>query len=160
MSYPRGTTKEFKELNRAHVFDVQLEFPHLAPVAAAQWALESGWGSSPLAKAYCNFAGMKWRPEMAAYGADPVTVRAHDGKDSYCRFQSYVDFIQAYWARFDVIHAYEGWRDHVSSPKEFMLFIGPIWVGGSPADGREYVRKVLQIHNERLAKIYRSLLEG
>lgn len=158
MSFPRTATNGFRELiHRQHYLTV--EFPHLKAVAGAQWALESGWGSSPLARRYYNYAGMKWRPGMEEYGAEPVSYQAHDGRATYARFHSYADFINAYWGRLDDISAYSGWREHAATPKDFMLFIGPIWVGGSPAHGREYVRKVLQLHDERLARIYRSLAE-
>ena len=64
-----------------------LPHPKLRAVTLAQWLLESGRGSSALAREHLNFAGLKWRPEMAPF-ATRIDYAAHDGADAYCRFAS------------------------------------------------------------------------
>jgi len=49
----------------------------LKKASLAQWILESGRGTSELARNYLNFAGLKYRDRMAGY-ATPVT---HTGAD-------------------------------------------------------------------------------
>ncbi|TVV72053.1 glucosaminidase domain-containing protein [Sphingomonas solaris] len=74
-----------------------LPHPALKPVTLAQWLLESGRGTSALARDHLNFAGLKWRAEMAPF-ATRVDHAAHDGADAYCRFASVEAFIGGYWA--------------------------------------------------------------
>lgn len=97
------------------------EFDDLKEVTLAQWILESGWATSPLAQQHNNFAGLKWRDEMRGY-ATPVTYRAHDGEDEYCKFENIDKFIEGYW-RFLMRSPYRGWNDHTSEAREFIQFL-------------------------------------
>jgi hypothetical protein len=114
-----------------------IEFPKLRPVTLAQWILESGWGSSELARTYKNFGGIKWRPAMAGY-ATKVSYNASDGVDDYCAFKTYPDFIKGYWKFLDR-PPYHGWRDHTDG-ESFISFIGPIY---TPTKG--YAERVLDL---------------
>jgi N-acetylmuramoyl-L-alanine amidase len=145
--FPASTTENFKAL--AYLYgSTDIEFPHLKGVSLAQWALESGWGTSNLARQHRNYAGMKWRKADAQFGnAQPYT--AHDGRTEYTHFNRNLDFIRAYWNRLDGVSAYKGWRNHTATPEDFIRFVGPIWVGqGVDA---QYVKRVLYIYNTRIA---------
>jgi N-acetylmuramoyl-L-alanine amidase len=103
----------------------RISHPQLKSVTLAQWLLESGRGTSPLAVQHLNFGGLKWRPEMAPH-ARSVSYEAHDGRDDYCKFASVDDFIAGYWT-FIGRSPYRGWESHSSSGAQFMRFVGPIY---------------------------------
>jgi len=149
---PLSTTPGFIELLK--VADAtEIEFPNLKSVAAAQWALECGWGTSALAREHHNYGGAKWRPWCKPYGK-PVQYTAWDGPDTYVSFNSDADFIAAYWKRLDVTSAYSGWRFKTDTPAAFMSHIGPPWVGVSDAHAKAYVRRVLDIHANTMSKVF------
>ncbi|MBO9622249.1 MAG: N-acetylmuramoyl-L-alanine amidase [Sphingomonas sp.] len=102
-----------------------IRYPHLKPVTLAQWLLESGRGTSDLAKLHYNFGGLKWRPEMGLF-ATRVLYNAHDGQDAYCKFATLENFIAGYWA-FIGRAPYSGWETHVATPADYIRFIGPIY---------------------------------
>ena len=112
--------------------------PQLKEVTLAQWMLESGRATSGLAKDHYNFAGLKWRPEMAPY-AKRISYEAHDGTDFYCKFPTVESFINGYWA-FINRSPYSGWEEHVQSGEDYIRYIGPIY---TPTNG--YANKVLQL---------------
>lgn len=121
---------------------VRIDFPHLKGVTLAQWALESGYGQSALAKEHLNFAGMKWRDVMKPY-ATPVLYQAHDGRENYCKFKTVDDFIKGFWARLDLMKPYAGWRNHAKTPEAFVKFIAEIW-----APKQNYEAKVLELYRK------------
>lgn len=149
---PKTATLWFKELMDVYR-ETPIEFPHLKGVTAAQWALESGWGTSGLAREHNNYAGAKWRAGFEAYGR-PVSYGAWDGRDTYFHFNDERAFITAFWKRLDTLPAYKGWRNHTASPDAFIRFIGPTWVGVSKAHGQEYIQKILRIYNTNTKAIY------
>lgn len=102
-----------------------IQYPKLKAVTLAQWMLESGRGSSDLAKLHFNFGGLKWRPEMANF-ATKIMYQAHDGLDAYCKFATLEKFISGYWA-FIGRSPYAGWQQHVATPEDYIRFIGPIY---------------------------------
>ena len=122
----------------------EIRYPQLKAVTCAQWGLESGWGTSGLAKHHFNFGGAKWRPYMNPW-ASPVSYKAHDGETIYCEFDTLGDWINGYWGRFIKERAYKGWDTHTKTAENFITFIGPIWLGMGDAKGDEYVLKVLRI---------------
>lgn len=128
----------FKKLARTYQ-GLAIAYPHLKAVTLAQWALESGWGTSRLATQHLNFGGLKYRPEMAPY-ARKVRYKAHDGEEDYCAFDSLEEFITGYWA-FLERSPYAGWEDHTASPADFIGFIGPIYCPGNP----QYAALVLSL---------------
>lgn len=130
---------------KAAYLAMNIEHPQLKAVTFAQWALESGRGTSPLGRIHLNFAGMKWRPFMSDV-AEKVWYNAHDGGGFYCKFASFQNFIAGYWLRLDRHPSYHGWRQHVSTPESFINFIGPIWA--PPSGNPNYVPKVLQLLEE------------
>lgn len=142
----------FKELLDVY-YETPIEFEHLKGITAAQWAKESGWGGSALAREHNNYAGAKWRAGLEPYGR-PVTYSAWDGRDTYFHFNDEASFIAAYWKRFDLLPAYKGWRNHTRTPEEFITFIGPKWLGMTPADNARYIKDVLRIYNERTKAIF------
>ena len=117
-------TEEFRQL-AGQYGNTEIDFDNLRAVTTAQWMLESGYGQSQLARQYLNFAGLKWRPEMASF-ASPVTYEAHDGADQYCKFDTLAKFIAGYWHFIDR-PPYVGWRNHAGSAEDFIGFIGPIY---------------------------------
>ena len=129
----------FEELV-SHYRSAGIAFPSLKAVTLAQWMLESGRGTSRLAKEHLNFAGLKWRKEMVGY-ATPVQYQANDGSDLYCKFTGVDKFIAGYW-KFLSRSPYHGWEDYAAeSPEAFIGFIGPIF---NPA-GDAYVNKILAL---------------
>lgn len=130
-------TPEFRELI-ARYADTNVELPNLKPVTLAVWILESGRGESRLATEHRNFAGMKYRSEIAQY-AKRVNYDAHDGSGYYCEFATLEDFISGYWAFLDRA-PYAGWRDLAHDEAEFIRFVGPIW-----AQDQNYAEKVLNL---------------
>lgn len=143
LSLPLKTSKQFTDL-----IDVTgehpCEFPHLRETVLAQMALESGYGTSDLAKQHLNFAGMKWREIMSRF-ASPISYEANDGRTKYCKFSTVLNFWNGYWHRLDAMSAYDGWRDHTKNGDDFIAFIGPIWLGLRPSQNKEYVKKVLNV---------------
>jgi N-acetyl-anhydromuramyl-L-alanine amidase AmpD len=105
------------------------DFDDLQNASLAQWILESGWAKSPLARDYFNFAGLKWRPEMANWTEakdgvviQPVKYMAHDGLDTYCKFASPSAYINGYW-RFLMRSPYAGWEMHASNPRDYISYL-------------------------------------
>lgn len=115
-----------------------IRHPQLRAVTLAQWLLESGRATSDLARLHLNFGGLKWRPEMAGF-ATRVEYEASDGVDFYCKFATIESFINGYW-RFINRPPYSGWEGHVSTPEDYIGFIGPIY---TPTPG--YAAKVLNL---------------
>lgn len=147
MNLPKNATAQFVLLVD-RVQEHPTEFPELRNTVLAQWALESGWGTSDLARKHFNYAGMKWRDGMYTV-AKPVSYLAHDGRTKYCHFENNAMFIEGYWRRLDLINAYDGWRERATkSANHFINFIGPIWLGLTPEKNQEYVRKVLAIRDQ------------
>lgn len=150
---PQHTSMSFREL--LLVLDAtQIEFPHLKSVVAAQWALESGWGTSKLATQHHNYAGAKWRAWCKPFGK-PVQYDAWDGPDTYVSFNTDADFIAAYWKRLDVTEAYSGWRLNTATPEAFIRHIGPPWVAVSPEHGAAYVKRILKINEDIMRTVFR-----
>lgn len=119
-------------------YDDPIRYPGLRAVTLAQWMLESGRGTSGLATAHYNLAGMKWRSEMAPY-ATKVLYLAHDGPDYYCKFATLENFIAGYWA-FLNRSPYSGWEEHTDDPEDFIGFIGKTYSGSDT-----YAAKVLAL---------------
>ncbi len=126
-----------------------IEFPHLKGIAFAQWALESGTGSSNLASWHLNFAGMKWRTFMSDL-ATKVWYQAHDGGEYYCKFDTLEKFVAGYWARLERHPSYQGWQAHTATPEAFFRFIADIWA--PPSGNPNYVAKVLSIYERMKAE--------
>lgn len=146
--FPPGAAPRFAQLVK--VYDAgSLEFPQLKGITVAQWAIESAWGQSRLARVGCNYAGMKWSPAERAYGGSPGN-QTQDGYEKgfrYTFFATYAGFIQAYWARLDRVDAYRGWRDHVTTPEDFIRHIGGPWVG---YEKDKYIHTVLDTYHRRV----------
>jgi len=152
MKLPTTTSDEFLWLavhleNMQHG-GMQLGVLHLREMMLAQWAVESGWGKSRLAREYNNFAGMKWRDFMKEH-ATKKWYKANDGGSFYCYFATQADFIRGFVHRLDKHPMYAGWREKSTTPEGFIQFIGPIWVGLDAKRNAEYVRKVMRVYNDR-----------
>jgi N-acetylmuramoyl-L-alanine amidase len=115
-----------------------IRYPKLRAVTLAQWMLESGRGSSRLAREFYNFGGIKWRKEMAPY-ATRAKYEASDGVDYYCKFATIESFLNGYWAFLNRA-PYSGWESHVSSAEDFINFIGPIYT-----PSKNYANRVLKL---------------
>lgn len=131
---------EFEELVSEYE-STGIEFPALKPITLAMWILESGRGSSRLAKDHLNFAGMKYRSEITAY-CKRVSYEAHDGSSYYCEFPDLQNFIQGFWAFLDR-SPYDGWRNFSDDPLKFIEHVGPTWAGDP-----NYVDKVKGLLSE------------
>lgn len=125
--------------------EASIEAPALRAITLAQWALESGWGTSRLATEHANFAGLKWRPEMEGL-AKPVQYQAHDGLDTYCAFASVAAFIAGYW-RFVNRSPYKGWQVFASDPEGYIRFLH----GRGYAQDAAYPGKVMALLDEAQA---------
>lgn len=113
-----------------------IQYPQLKTAQLAQAILESGRGTSELFLTHNNPYGLKWRQEMSAI-AQSTHYTAHDGLDSYCKFQSLEDAVKGYWV-FLNREPYRGWEQYNASPKDYLKFI--VDCGYCPDNG--YVNKV------------------
>lgn len=123
----------------------------LKTIVLAQWAEESGWGTSRLAAEHFNFAGMKALSEvgpiLSRLAAERVWYQAHDGFDWYLRFGSPEDFIKGYFMFLDR-SPYRGWREAARrSPHDFIRFIGRVWSNGNPG----YAERIINLERRILA---------
>lgn len=138
-------TDLFEALIRTYA-EAPIRAPRLKTITLAQWALESGWGSSELARDHRNFAGLKYRARVNAGRpadrplATPVDYLAHDGEDTYCAFASLEDFIAGYWAFVGNGAMYDGWEAYAEDPSGYIAHLKR---GGYAADPH-YVQKVLR----------------
>lgn len=150
-SLPRTATPAFADLcdyirHGEYATPVPLG-PGVAETICAQFAQESGWGTSRLARDHRNYAGMKWRDGMRRW-ATRIVYSAHDGRTAYCHFRSHAEFVAGYFQRLDLMDAYDGWRGAAArGGDQFINHIGPPWLGMTPADNQQYVRKVLAIRD-------------
>lgn len=117
-------------------------YPDLKAITLAQWALESGYGTSALATEHFNFGGLKFRERMAAH-ALPVDYQAHDGEDTYCKFADYESFIAGYW-HFIASGPYDGWEDYGDDPLGYIRHIHSKGYAADPA----YVAKVAKVFED------------
>lgn len=109
----------------------------------AQWILESGRGTSDLAREHLNFGGLKFRQRMVGY-AEPIDYRGSDGEmTTYCKFDSIDGFIRGYWHFIDS-GPYTEWRDNCSSPGDYVRYLA---ASGYAADA-SYVSKVASLFAE------------
>lgn len=70
--------------------------PMFRALSLSQWALESNWGASPLAREHGNYACLKFDETLQDLAA-PVAYDAGEGQSMYCAFRTPQDFIAAYW---------------------------------------------------------------
>lgn len=117
--------------------------------AMAQAIIESARGTSALAQEHNNFFGMKWRKELEGL-ATPVQYQAHDGVDTYCKFQSPAKCVEGYQA-FIKRSPYAGWQGHLSSPLTYVSFLKACGYAEDP----KYVEKLSKLFPEA-----ETLLEG
>lgn len=90
----------------------------------AQWALESGRGTSALSMQHLNFAGIKYRDRMAGFAA-PVTFTGTDGETTdYCKFASLDAFVTGYW-HFIQTGPYAGWERFSNDAAGYIRFLAP-----------------------------------
>jgi hypothetical protein len=131
--------------NLAEIYTkTDIKYPQLKAVTLAQWMLESGRGTSQLAREHFNFGGLKWRNEMTGF-ATRIIYQASDGSDAYCKFASLEAYIKGYW-RFLERTPYNGWETRTNTPEAFIEFIAPIYSGD-----RNYISKIKNLIPEAQA---------
>lgn len=123
-----------------------IKTPGLKIVTLAQWALESNFGKSDLAKKHNNYAGLKFRARVNKGRendplAFPVDYEAHDGLDTYCMFTSMPNFIIGYWAFVANGSMYDGWEDFADDPGGYVQHLHDNGYAGDP----DYVSKVMNL---------------
>ena len=143
-STPTNGADLFQRLIDAYV-TTDIDAPMLRSASLAQWILESGRGSSDLAQQHLNFAGLKFRDRMtASHGFIPPAVavdyQAHDGHDTYCKFQSVEHFISGYW-HFINSGPYPEWKVFADDPVGYVGYLKLKGYAGDPI----YVTKVGQL---------------
>jgi N-acetylmuramoyl-L-alanine amidase len=101
---------------------------HLKPAIVGQWVLECGRGSSRLFQDYWNPAGMKWRSEMQGCATKVYykTGSEPSGGADFCQFADAKAAVEGYF-KFLSRAPYAGWRDHASTAREWLGFIGKTW---------------------------------
>lgn len=116
---------------------------HFKVASMAQFILESGRGSSLLAKEHYNFAGLKWREEMSGV-AQPVKIKvpSESAPVYFCKFESVEKFIEGYW-RFIGRSPYVGWEKQQTS----FDYINHLKNAGYATDPN-YVQKVSRLFEE------------
>lgn len=128
-----------------NLIDVYADDPRpmaLKVVSLAQWIIESGRGTSLLSKQHLNYGGIKYRKELEGL-ATPVQYIAHDGKDTYAKFESDKAFIEGYW-RFIARSPYKGWEQYADDSLGFLKHIKKAGYAESPT----YVEKVSALFKE------------
>ncbi|GHS89131.1 hypothetical protein FACS189487_08780 [Campylobacterota bacterium] len=133
-----ATDQSFVKLAKVYA-NSPIEFEKLKSVTLAMMMLESGRGSSDLAKKHNNFGGLKYRPEMANFAAK-VRYNASDGYDYYCEFNSIEAFVEGFWIFLDR-KPYTGWRKKAFNERAFLEFIAPIYCPYN----KEYVTQVMKL---------------
>jgi N-acetyl-anhydromuramyl-L-alanine amidase AmpD len=114
----------------------------LKVASLAQWALESGRGTSALSMQHLNFAGMKYRERMSGF-AIPVTYTGTDGETTaYCKFASLDAYLAGYW-HFIQTGPYAGWERFGHDSAGFIDFIAPNY-----AADPQYAPKVAALFDE------------
>jgi hypothetical protein len=130
-----------------------IEFPHLKAITLAQWMLESGRGSSFLAKEHNNFGGMMWRDEMFTWNiglnAVEYTSPSDNIKTFYVSCGTQLGWIKCYW-RFIDRAPYIGWRNKVRTGYSYLAFIKECGYAADP----NYVDKVLALLPEANEILY------
>jgi hypothetical protein len=130
----------FLDLVRVYA-DRAIPHPALRLVSIAQWALESNWGRSELAKIHFNFAGIEWS-DMLKDLAAPVDYKRADGViGKYARFASLESFCDGYWARFALDRRFADLPAHAANAEAFLGHVTPILRPGDAG----YQAKVLNI---------------
>ncbi|WP_160166305.1 peptidoglycan-binding protein [Calothrix sp. PCC 7507] len=142
------------------VAQTDIEFPQLATVCLAQAILESGRGSTNLAKLHHNYHGLKWREEMNGIAKSVYyqTTSEPTGGDNFCKFANSVDAVRGYW-NFLERSPYKGWRDHVSSAADFLAFICPIWCPPGYTNTWKTQHGGLVYHEYIMQKLYNEAQE-
>ncbi|MCY7279184.1 MAG: glucosaminidase domain-containing protein [Phormidesmis sp. CAN_BIN44] len=119
-----------------------IQHQSLQEVTLAQWLLESARATSELAISANNFAGLKWRDQMAPSFATKrlIKVPSESVPVEFCQFNDIDAFLIGYW-NFLTRSPYKGLEDHTNTPENF---IGFLQRKGYAAD-RDYVTKVLKL---------------
>ncbi|TMV07916.1 hypothetical protein FGK63_10715 [Ruegeria sediminis] len=135
-------TKNWKKLIRTYA-EATIPAPTLKLITLAQWALESNFGKSELAKEHLNFSGLKFRARVNAQRplAEAVDYQAHDGWGTYCKFASLQDFIDGYWAFVSNGPMYDGWEGFADDPSGY---VGHLHRNGFAQDP-DYFDKIMQL---------------
>jgi Mannosyl-glycoprotein endo-beta-N-acetylglucosaminidase/N-acetylmuramoyl-L-alanine amidase len=114
----------------------------LKTATLAQWAVESGRGTSPLAQQHLNFGGIKFRQRMVGF-ATPVDYTGTDGQaDVYCKFASLDAFVKGYW-HFIQSGPYADWNQYADNAAGYIRYIAPNYAGDP-----NYVTQVLKLFDE------------
>jgi N-acetyl-anhydromuramyl-L-alanine amidase AmpD len=114
----------------------------LKVASLAQWVLESGRGTSPLAVQHLNFGGIKYRDRMAGF-AVPVSYTGIDGETTaYCKFASLDAFFDGYWHLIQT-GPYAGWQRFSNDSAGYIGFIAPNY-----AADPQYPQKVVALFGE------------
>ncbi len=114
---------------------------HLKEITLAQWLLESGRATSKLANEHKNFAGLKWRSEMAPFAsAKLIKVPSEPTEVEFCFFNDIDKFLRGYW-KFLTRSPYKGLEENTKTPESF---IGFIQSKGFAAD-INYISKVVNL---------------
>ena len=114
----------------------------LQQATLAQWLLESGRGTSKLAKEGNNFAGLKWRsPDMNGF-ATPLNIKVPSEPNfvEFCKFDGVEAFIVGYW-KFLTRSPYKALADNTDSPAKFIGFLKSKGFAADP----NYINKVLDL---------------
>ncbi len=135
---PETWTDLIHACNRANV-----PAPGLRLVTLAQWALDSSFGTAPLARAHRNYGALKFRARVNADRqlATPVDIDTAHGTETFCAFPSLDAFIAGYWAFVDGGEMYAGWRDFADDPAGFIAHLHRGGYSAAP----DYVARVLEL---------------
>lgn len=136
------------ERNFLELVDEYVRYPFdyaLRVVTVAQWANESGWGTSKLSKDHNNYAGLKWRPErMEGVDARGFQYQAHDGWDTYTEFADYYNFIKGYWQWIGLGPTYEDPRKYAGDPRGYLAMLQR----GGYAESSTYVEDIMKLYDD------------
>lgn len=126
--FNKSISAQWLELTQALAEKELSTIDHLKPAIVAQWILECGRGSTRLFQNHWNPAGMKWRSEMEGYATKIYyeTDSEPTGGADFCKFANAKAAVEGYF-KFLSRAPYAGWRDHTSTAKDWLGFIGKTW---------------------------------
>jgi N-acetylmuramoyl-L-alanine amidase len=108
------------------------ELKPLAAVLAAQWGIESAWGTSDLARQHYNFAGLPWADHMSGV-AVRVPHPTRPDRGDFCRFLTLQKFVEGYALHLDKAPELKDWRQSAGSSDAFMRFLAQMYRPQDPA---------------------------
>lgn len=126
MRADKGATASFLKAVAHLMIYIETDSPQFRKclrVIAAQWALESNFGNSELAKSFRNFSGLKFRKAVAHVCDRKADYTDWEKEsDAYLWPESEQNFVEVYF-EFIARRVYQGFDKKLPSPTKFIKHI-------------------------------------